>query len=538
MCSFLFTTWAIINLAKINFFLQKRGPDATTTTEYEGFTLVHNLLHMTGERVLQPFRDGNVFGIYNGEIYNSRAVPENYQKRHEYVSDGQCILPSYREHGEWFPTVLDGEWALSVLDFEQDKLILSTDVFGTKPLWYSFHEGVHASSYESALLELGLPKESIFMMQPNTIMVFDISGRKQVYKAGGEEFSHGEARVRFARAPALTATYTVHEFDLRQYKTSTDDWISAFERAVFKRTHQVNHPVFIGLSSGYDSGALHLAMEKVGSPHSMYSFTIKSQETARILQARLANFTDSLARAFTVTISLVDFDAAVRYLEGHSEPFEYSPTNWGGGTVQGDGASMGLSVIFKRCREAGLLVYLSGAGADEIISDYGFNGTKFFPHSSFGGKFPDDMSSFFPWQSVFMGTQRDYLMKEEIVGGSHSLEARYPFLDRQVVQEYIWLSPETKNEIYKRPVHDYLLQHGYPFEDGVKSGFSAGKNLLLFGKRKTETLFDSLDDDEHAHKPKTGAQLEAVAGGAGEKSGTSVAKRDLMNECDDFWMQV
>ena len=124
--------------------------------------------------------------------------------------------------------------------------------------------------------------------------------------------------------------------------------------------------------------------------------------------------------------------------------------NWAGGSVQADAASMGLSTIFRRCREAGLLVYLSGAGADEIISDYGFNGTKFFPHSSFGGKFPKNFSDFFPWESVFLGTQRDYLMKEEITAGAHSLESRYPFLDRQVVQEFIWLSPETKNEIYKR----------------------------------------------------------------------------------------
>jgi hypothetical protein len=124
-------------------------------------------------------------------------------------------------------------------------------------------------------------------------------------------------------------------------------------------------------------------------------------------------------------------------------------------------------------------------------------------------------------------------MKEEIIGGSHSLEARYPFLDKQVVQEYIWLSAEAKNEIYKRPVRDYMKKHGYPFEDGVKSGFSASKNLLLYGKRRTDTLFDSLDGHEHAH-----ARLRGVADFDGEETDMNVVERDVMTECSDIWMQV
>jgi hypothetical protein len=48
-----------------------------------------------------------------------------------------------------------------------------------------------------------------------------------------------------------------------------------------------------------------------------------------------------------------------------------------------------------------------------------------------------------------MGTQRDYLMKEELVAGTHGVEGRYPFLDTQVVQEYLWLKDEVKNTKYK-----------------------------------------------------------------------------------------
>ena len=39
-------------------------------------------------------------------------------------------------------------------------------------------------------------------------------------------------------------------------------------------------------------------------------------------------------------------------------------------------------------------------------------------------------------------------MKEEIIGGSHGIEQRYPFLDKEVVQEFLWLKPELKNKYF------------------------------------------------------------------------------------------
>ena len=42
-------------------------------------------------------------------------------------------------------------------------------------------------------------------------------------------------------------------------------------------------------------------------------------------------------------------------------------------------------------------------GADEILSDYGFNGKKITWHSCFGGRFPNDLNTIFPWESFFSG---------------------------------------------------------------------------------------------------------------------------------------
>ena len=288
------------------------------------------------------------------------------------------------------------------------------------------------------------------------------------------------------------AHYGVHEFDLHQFKTSTEDWQMAFRRAVWKRIVASNHPVFVGLSSGYDSGALHLALESEAPVHSANYFTVAAEELPEIIKQRLAVHNKSVARAFKISLSLEDFNSETSWLQTFSEPSKYGRSNWAGGSVQEDGAAAGLSAIFRLCRSAGILVYMSGSGADEIISDYGFGGRKYFPHSSFGGLFPEDLSSLFPWPSVFLGTQRDYLTKEEVVAGSHGIESRYPFLDRAVVQEFLWLSHDVKNALYKRPVHDFLSAESYPFDVGNKDGFAAGRNLKLFHSSSITTLYDSV----------------------------------------------
>ena len=63
-------------------------------------------------------------------------------------------------------------------------------------------------------------------------------------------------------------------------------------------------------------------------------------------------------------------------------------------------------------------------------------------------------------------------MKEEMVSGSHGIEGRYPFLDKYLVQEFLWLTPELKNKNYKSVLFEYLTKNNYPFENKIKRGFN------------------------------------------------------------------
>ena len=88
------------------------------------------------------------------------------------------------------------------------------------------------------------------------------------------------------------------------------------------------------------------------------------------------------------------------------------------------------------------------------------------------GLFPKDLTTCFPWRNFYYGTQQAYLAKEENVAGSLGIETRYPFLDKKVVQEFLWLSTELKNKNYKAPLCEYLTRNNVPFEKEVKLGFS------------------------------------------------------------------
>ena len=65
-------------------------------------------------------------------------------------------------------------------------------------------------------------------------------------------------------------------------------------------------------------------------------------------------------------------------------------------------------------------------------------------------------------------------MKEEHVAGAYGIEGRYPFLDKYVVQEFLWITSELKNKNYKSPLCNYLTINNFPFEKNQKTGFGCG----------------------------------------------------------------
>ena len=426
-------------LANSNQRCQRRGPDATTSSVYNGIEFLHNLLHITGTRTEQPFAKNGVVTVFNGEIYNYRDLGD-------YKTDGECIIDSYLTHGVDFAKILDGEFAIVLVDFNANTLILATDVFATKPLWYDIRSaGFCIGSYNSQLVGNRFTRGQ--RLPANRTLVYDLATKQEIQ------------------------TLENHIFDIRQHKSSYDDWIQAFERSIQKRTENTRASMFVGMSSGYDSGAIACELHRQNINFKAYS--IDNNENDTVLSARLSVLKDTDRFAMTTQ----EFDQWYVELLNNCEDFAYDD-----GVldydIKRDQASMGLAAICSRARKEGRKIYFSGQGADEIISDYGFQGRKIFKHSRFGGVFPADLQGFWPWHSFWDGTQIQYLNKEEYVAGHFGIETRYPFLDRDLVQEFLWLTADLKNRHYKSALHAYLETRAWPFMPGEKLGFHVSDRKL------------------------------------------------------------
>ena len=230
-CSFIVSNFPVNasgNLTHVNFFNVRRGPDATNIHRSEdGWHFVHNLLSMTGAVTLQPFisDDGGVVALFNGEIYNFRRLAAELEgARHAYRSDGFAILPAYARWGREFVQHLEGEFAIVLVDFGRREVILSTDVFSTKPLWYAIWDEEPtaagsavatprrrfvAASYESVLVGLGAPATARRMANANEALVLRLPRRQDSGK--GTSRQQHESRATSVEGRQLQADVSAGE---------------------------------------------------------------------------------------------------------------------------------------------------------------------------------------------------------------------------------------------------------------------------------------------------------------------------------------
>lgn len=445
MCSFLVSNSNDQEaLLRSNKFIQKRGPDYTSWSTAKGITFVHNLLSITGEFTPQPFidKENALVCVYNGEIYNAFSFSKDYK------TDGECILPLYKEYGPDFVKHLDGEYAICVTDFKNKQIVLASDTFLTKPLWYGKESQTFViGSYKSCVTSLGINNPT--RMKANSCEIYDLDFNK-------------------------IREFTVKEFSLKQHKNTYDDWITAYENSIKKRAAEhVSKKIFIGMSSGYDSGSIACELNKQNVKFKMYSVT--GNENKNILNERF-NIVKNNANMTFLENCNHDFLQARRHIFEWVEPYTYeifsSRSNYTEHVqLHEDGGANAFSLVCQNAIKEDRKIYISGSGADEIFSDYGWNGKGMTNHSNFGGLFPEKLEDIWPWASFYGSSQISYLTKEEMVGGSYGIECRYPFLDFDVVQEFLWLKPELKNKHYKSVLHYYMKQNNFPFKENEKIGF-------------------------------------------------------------------
>src|SRR5947208_9271573 len=138
--------------------LRHRGPDGQGVFADHAAALGHRRLAIIDrEGGAQPMsnEDGSCWIVFNGQIYNHRALRERLVglghvfRTH---SDTEAILHAYEEYGADCVAMLEGMFAFAIYDSRRRELFIARDRLGKKPLYYAQLDGaLHFASEIKAL---------------------------------------------------------------------------------------------------------------------------------------------------------------------------------------------------------------------------------------------------------------------------------------------------------------------------------------------------------------------------------------------------
>ena len=131
--------------------LAHRGPDAEGQWADDYVALGHRRLSIIDldAKSNQPMlsHDKRYVLTFNGEIYNYLEIREELIKKGAVFrtnSDTEVIIEAYRMYGTDCFNRFNGMWAFVLYDIEEQKIVISRDRFGIKPLYTVDNENVFA----------------------------------------------------------------------------------------------------------------------------------------------------------------------------------------------------------------------------------------------------------------------------------------------------------------------------------------------------------------------------------------------------------
>ncbi|MER7459569.1 asparagine synthase-related protein [Micromonospora sp. NPDC126480] len=374
--------------------LDTRGEVTETRSENGLLTGVRRLRVVDRERAVQPWvsADERLVLCYNGEVFNHhelRAELTALGHRFRSVSDTEVVLAAYLRWGEGMVSRLRGEYAFAIVERASGRAYLVRDPLGVKPLYWTRTPGcLHVASEVKALVGFGTP---IVEVPPG---------------------HHGWAD---ADRPVRLRPY-VDLLSLGAGLPTVDD---PDEAALLVRAAltdsiraRVDTDLTVGvvLSGGLDSS---LALLHLREMHpDCVAVTVGVPESPDLAYAR------RLARDLGVPHEVVELRPRDIRLAEIREAIRVSEL-----TEYGDIINAVVSVpLFRRLRELGVKVVLTGDGSDELFGGYPM-------YHQVG---PEAARRLFLHK--IRNLCRTELQRVDRASMAYGVEARVPFLDLSVVE--------------------------------------------------------------------------------------------------------
>jgi asparagine synthase (glutamine-hydrolysing) len=308
--------------------------------------------------------DGSLWIVFNGEIYNHRALRERLITRgHQFrtQSDTESIVHLYEEYGTNCVEHLRGMFAFAIWDVKQQSLFVARDRLGIKPLYYRLtpKSFIFGSEIKVLLAYPGATPELNRGALPEFLSFGYLSGDESFYNGVRklmpghrlEIDQRGNPHVEQYWDLALTPEEKTHdeEFYVKSYR-------ELLEGAV--ESHLMSDvPLGVFLSGGLDSSAVAALMTRIRrEPVETFSVGYSEQTYSELPYARtMAQHLNSVHHE--VFVSREDFFGALPNLIWHED----EPIVWP--------SSVSLFFVAQLARER-VKVVLTGEGSDETLAGY------------------------------------------------------------------------------------------------------------------------------------------------------------------------
>jgi asparagine synthase (glutamine-hydrolysing) len=339
--------------------LSHRGPDYCGIVEKEGLFIAHNRLSIVdlSETASQPMSREGVILSFNGEIYNFQILKKELNISFQTNSDTEVVLAAYLKWGVGFVDHLEGMFAIALYD--KGKLYLFRDRLGKKPLYYMYTDKqlVFASEIKGIIPHLKhkeMNKDALHgylsFLAPTPPHTF-YKGIEKLESGHFARYEKGRLEIK-PYYDLLPSAITI-----RSEEEALLTIESALKESIRKRL-MGDVEVASLLSGGVDSSLIAAMAAQMGTRLKTFSLGYegyKQYDERRYAKEAAAHIG---VENIDVQLSKKEFfenlDAVITALD--------EPIN--------DPAAVPLYMLFKRIKEEGIKVVLSGEGADELFLGY------------------------------------------------------------------------------------------------------------------------------------------------------------------------
>jgi asparagine synthase (glutamine-hydrolysing) len=349
-----------------------RGPDAQNTLVFDNVAFGFSRLSIIGlDNGMQPIfnEDESIVLICNGEIFDYIELRDQLRsKGHSFRtrSDVEVIVHLYEEYGFDFLNNLNGQFAFALYDKRKKRLFCARDQMGIIPFFYTFTDDtfIYASEIKAILEHPSVVKE-VDLVGLDQVFTFAglISPRtmfKNIHSLENGHYLSVNEKGEITKTEYWDLVYPEgdHRLNGKPEEYYIDKLEELFSESINLRL-RADVPTGFYLSGGLDSSSIAMKIKQLAPKSNREAFSIDfidSGLSETVYQNMIADKSNSKLNKNTFFFS--DISERLRKAIYHCEcPLKETYNT----------ASLSLS---ESVRAKGIKVILSGEGADELFAGY------------------------------------------------------------------------------------------------------------------------------------------------------------------------